>query len=94
MEISIGADQFKDYTRSDSQFLTITDRAQIEAIMAQSVADEYSSMNPFGVLSGDRVSFSAVKEDGGSRSEVRYSISLEKLPEAVKTEIEKIKKDA
>lgn len=93
VEISIGADQFKDYLGSDSQLLTITDREQIEAIMAQAVADEYSSMNPFGVLSGERVSFSAVTQDGGNRSEAGYSISLEKLPEAVKSEIEKIKKD-
>lgn len=93
-EITIGADQFKDYGLSASQVLTITDRAQIEAIMAQSAADEYSNMNPFGITSGDRVSFSAVMEEGGKRTEGRYSISQEKLPKAVTQEIEKIKKDA
>ena len=94
VEITIGADQFKDNKGYDTQFLTVTDRAQIEAIMAESAADEYSNMNPFGYLSGERISFSAVTEAGGSRNETRYSIPLEKLPEAVKSEIEKIKKDA
>lgn len=98
VEINIEADQFAAYKSSheavESQYLTITDQAQIAQIMAQAVIEEYSSMNPFGNRWDERVSFSAVTGSSGSKSVIRCAIPLDQLPESVKEEIEKIKKGA
>ncbi|GLC78843.1 DUF6449 domain-containing protein [Lacrimispora brassicae] len=96
-EINIDTNQFNPYKYAyedkDSQYMTITDPEQIKQIMSYAVMEEYSSMNPFGGRTGEWVSFSAVMESGRSRNEVGCSISLDRLPESVKNEIEKIKKD-
>ncbi len=96
-EINIDAYQFNDYrsTYEDkgSQYLTITDEEQISQIMSFAAIDGYSNMNPFGGRGEERISFSAVTESGGRRSETSCTIPLNQLPESVKNEINKIKKD-
>lgn len=73
--------------------MTITDQEQISEIMSHAIMEEYSSMNPFSSRTGEWISFSAVMESGGNRSEATCAISLERLPESLKKDIEKIKKD-
>lgn len=97
IEINIESGQFYTYgytyETKEAQFLTITDPAEIRRIMAQAVIEEYSSMNPFADRLEERVSFSAVTDSAGNRSEIRCTVPLNEMPESVKEEIEKIKKD-
>lgn len=96
-EINIDIYQFQPYKYTyddkESRYMTINEPQQVRQIMSNAVLEEYSSMNPFGGREGNWVSFSAVTESGTSRSEVGCAISLDQLPESVKKEIEKIKKD-
>ncbi len=96
-EINFDIYQFNDYrsTYEDkgSQYLTITDEEDISQIMSVAAIDGYSNMNPFGGRGEERVTFSAVTESGGRRSETSCTIQLNQLPESVKNEISKIKKD-
>jgi ABC-2 type transport system permease protein len=61
--------------------------------MSHGAIDGYSNMNPYGSRGEERISFSAVVESGGRRSETSCTIPLNQLPESVRNEIEKIKKD-
>jgi len=96
-EINFDIYQFNDYrsTYEDkgSQYLTITDEEDISQIMSVAAIDGYSNMNPFGGRGEERVTFSAVTESGGRRSETSCTIQLNQLPESVKNEISKIKED-
>ncbi len=96
-EVNIDTYQFYDYRSTyednSSQYLTITDEEQISQIMSFAAIDGYSNMNPFGGRGEERISFSAVTESGGRRSETSCTIPLNQLPESVKNEIKKIKKD-
>ncbi|MDR2025506.1 MAG: DUF6449 domain-containing protein [Hungatella sp.] len=96
-EINIDSYQFNGYRSTyedkDSQYLTITDEEEIRQIMSHGAIDGYSNMNPYGGRGEERVSFSAVVESGGRRSETSCTIPFNQLPESVKSEIEKIKKD-
>ncbi|ADL04300.1 DUF6449 domain-containing protein [Lacrimispora saccharolytica] len=96
-EININTYQFNSYNYryedKGSQYMTITDQEQISEIMSHAIMEEYSSMNPFSSRTGEWISFSAVMESGGNRSEATCAISLERLPESLKKDIEKIKKD-
>ncbi|MEY8354847.1 DUF6449 domain-containing protein [Lachnospiraceae bacterium 54-53] len=95
-EISIESDQFTTYKPTyeavNSQYLTITDPAEIAQIVSRAVIEEYSGMNPFENTKDESVSFTAVTSSDESKSEVRCRILLDQLPESVKEEIEKIKK--
>lgn len=96
-EISIDIDQFIDheyYYDKEIPYLTVTDQTQITQMMNQAVIEDYSNMNPLGYKFGERVSFTAITSGGGNEGETSYSIPVDQLPESLKAEIEKIKKDA
>jgi ABC-2 type transport system permease protein len=78
---------------TDSQYLTISDPEEIKQIMKDAVVEEYSNMNPFIGYRYDPVNFSAVSSSDGSKIEIQYTISKDKLPETLKNEIQKIIKE-
>lgn len=92
ISITIDFSQFG-YYDGVPQFFTITDKAEIDAIMAQASDDEFHGMNPFGAYTGETVTFTAENDNGGFKSSASYSVLLKKLPEDVKKEIEQLKKE-
>ena len=95
-EINIDLTQFAEYMYSfekqDMQYLTITDPKMLMEIMEKASVEEYSNMNPFITDRSERISFSAVSESAGSKSEMKYTIPLNQLPQSVTENIEKIKR--
>ncbi len=97
-EISIDIGQFIDYKYydgKDTQNLTVTDQDQIRQMMDQAVIEDNSGMNPFSLRWEENVIlFTAITGDGGKADEISYSIPLDRLPESLQKEIDKIKRDA
>jgi ABC-2 type transport system permease protein len=96
-EINIDKFQFYKYKETgetmESQYLTISNPDEIKQIIKDAIVEEYSSMNPFMNYRHDQVKFSAVSSSDGSRIEIQYTIPMDKLPEPLKNEIQKIIKE-
>lgn len=94
-EINIDMTQFSEfnysYEKQDMQYMTISDPKLLMQIMEKAFIEEYSNMNPFINDRLERISFSAISESAGSKSEMQYTIPASQLPQSVTEDIEKIK---
>ncbi len=94
-EINFDMTQFEQfnyaYEKQKMQYLTISEPELLMQIMENASVEEYSNMNPFVNNRVERISFSAVTESAGSRSEIQYTIPVQELPQSVRKDIDQIK---